>query len=305
MPSLATRVAAETLRLLPRKRISRGLGMLASRPASASALRQAIDLYVRAYGVDLTEAQVPEGGFETFDDFFTRALVPGARPVEGDEDTMVSPADGRVEGVGPIERGATIRVKGTDYSVGELLGDPRDGARFEGGSFAVVYLSPRDYHRVHAPVSGPVEMVRHVGGTLLPVNAFGIANYPKLFARNERVAMFQRSAEHGEVVTVMVGAIGVGRISLSFDPTIETNVGRGPTTQRYPSDRAPHVARGEELGRFHLGSTAIVVTGPECRFQLGAGDSPLRVPDAVRMGQALGGGAAGGASGRGAAVTGR
>src|SRR5690606_29758813 len=110
-PSLATRVAAETLRLLPRKRISRGLGVLASRPASASALRQAIDLYVRAYGVDLTEAQVPEGGFETFDDFFTRALVPGARPVEGDEATMVSPADGRVEGVGPIEQGATIRVK--------------------------------------------------------------------------------------------------------------------------------------------------------------------------------------------------
>lgn len=282
MPSFATRVAAETLRLLPRKQISRGIGRLAARPTSAALVRQAIDLYVRAYGVDLTEAEIPADGFRSFDEFFTRALHDGARPIEGEDATVVSPADGRVEDLGPIERGARIRVKGSDYSVGELLGDARDGERFEGGRFAIVYLSPRDYHRVHAPVAGRVTVVRHVGGTLLPVNSFGVRNFPQLFARNERVAIFQDSETHGEVATVMVGAIGVGRISVSFDPTIMTNVGRGPTTKRYARGEAPMLERGDELGMFHLGSTAIVFTGPDHPVSL-----VVSAGDTVRMGRAL------------------
>ena len=282
MPSFATRVAAETLRLLPRKQISRGIGRLAARPASAALVRRAIDLYVRAYRVDLEEAEIPADGFRSFDEFFTRALREGARPIEGGPETIVSPADGRVEDLGPIERGARIRVKGSDYSVGELLGDPRDGERFEGGHFAIVYLSPRDYHRVHAPVAGRVTVARHVGGTLLPVNSFGVLNFPQLFARNERVAIFQDSETHGEVATVMVGAIGVGRISMSFDPTIMTNVGRGPTTQRYRANDAPPLARGDELGMFHLGSTAIVFTGPDHPVSL-----VVSAGDTVRMGRAL------------------
>jgi phosphatidylserine decarboxylase len=282
MPSFATRVAAETFRLLPRKRLSRGLGALAAQPASRAVLQQAIDLYVKAYGVDLAEAEIPPGGFRTFDEFFTRALREGVRPLEGGEETLVSPADGRVEDRGPVEPGATIHVKGTDYTVGELLGDPRDGERFVGGRFAVVYLSPRDYHRVHAPVSGRVHQVRHVGGTLLPVNPFGVANYPKLFARNERVAVFQQSPTHGEVVTVLVGAVGVGRISLGFDPSIMTNVGRGPSTQRYDPTNAPVLARGDELGTFHLGSTTIVLTPPDHPVEL-----KVAAGDRVRMGRAL------------------
>jgi phosphatidylserine decarboxylase len=282
MPSLATRVAAQTLRLLPRKRISRGIGRLASQPASSAIVRQAIDLYVRAYGVDLAEAEIPPAGFRTFDEFFTRALREGSRPLEEGAQKVLSPADGRVEDLGDIERGARIRVKGTDYSVGQLLGDERDGARFEGGSFAVVYLSPRDYHRVHAPVSGRVTAARHVGGTLLPVNSFGVDNYPGLFARNERVAVFQQSETHGEVATVMVGAIGVGRISMSFDATIMTNVGRGPTTVRYHGAEGPVLERGDELGMFHLGSTAIVFTGPDHPVELAVSSG-----ETVRMGRAL------------------
>ena len=282
MPSLATRVAAETLRWLPRKRLSRGLGRLASRPAARAVVQQAIDLYVKVYGVDLAEADAPPDGFRTFDEFFTRALVEGARPIAGGEQTLVSPADGRVEDLGPVEPGARIHVKGSEYGVGELLGDPRDGARFEGGTFAVVYLSPRDYHRVHAPVAGSVLAVRHVGGTLLPVNSFGVLAYPKLFARNERVAVFQRSEAHGEVATIMVGAVGVGRISLSFDPSIMTNVGRGPTTLRYDPSDAPYLERGDELGKFHLGSTAIVITGPDHPVELA-----VAAGDIVRMGSAL------------------
>ncbi len=286
MPSLATRVAAETLRLLPRKRLSRGLGRLASTAAGRGVLERAIAAYVRAYDVDLADAVVPEDGFRTFDEFFTRALVPGARPIEGGEDTLVSPADGRVEDAGPIERGARFYVKGREYALDELLGE--DSGRFEGGRFAIVYLSPRDYHRVHAPVSGRIESVRHVGGTLLPVNAFGVAAYPNLFARNERVVFFQRSAL-GEVATVMVGAVGVGRISVSFDASIMTNVGRGPSTVRYDGATGPDLARGDELGIFHLGSTAIVAIAPELGASLAVASG-----DVVRMGRALahGGGTA-------------
>lgn len=282
MPSAATRVAAETLRLLPRKRMSRALGRIAAFPASRAVIAQAIDLYARAYDVDLDEAEVPPGGFSTFDEFFTRRLKPGSRPVEGGEETLVSPADGLVEDVGPIELGARLHVKGREYEVGELLGDPADAARFEGGSFVVVYLSPRDYHRVHAAVRGPVEAVRHVGGTLLPVNRFGVESYPRLFARNERVAVFQRSEAHGEVATVLVGAIGVGRISLAFDPTVMTNVGRGPTTLRYPPESAPLLERGDELGTFHLGSTVVLLTTREHPLSL-----RLAAGDRARMGQAM------------------
>lgn len=282
MPSFATRVAAETLRMLPRKRLSRGIGRIASAAPSARILERAIDIYARAYDVDLAEAQVPPGGYRSFDEFFTRPLRPGQRPLDDDPDAVLSPADGKVESSGPIERGARFVVKGSEYDVGALLGDPADASRFEGGWYCIVYLSPRDYHRVHAPVSGGVTCVRHVGGTLLPVNAFGVRSYPGLFARNERVCVFQRSEQHGDVATVMVGAIGVGRISVSFDPTIMTNVGRGPSTTRYQPERGPRLERGDELGRFHLGSTAIVLTGP---------DHPLRGDvqdgDRIRMGRRL------------------
>ncbi|MCB9591849.1 MAG: phosphatidylserine decarboxylase [Sandaracinaceae bacterium] len=264
---------------MPRKRLSRGLGRLASAATGRGFLERAIAAYVRAYDVDLTDAVIPADGFRTFDEFFTRALVPGARPIEGDERTLACPADGRIDDEGPIHRGAVFEVKGRDYSVDELLGE--DAARFDGGRFSIVYLSPRDYHRVHAPVSGPVHTVRHVGGTLLPVNAFGVASYPNLFARNERVVLIQRGLG-GEVATVLVGAIGVGRISVSFDPSVMTNVGRGPTTVRYDEATAPQIERGDELGIFHLGSTAIVLTTPEVGAELLPRSSPT-----VRMGQAL------------------
>ena len=280
--SPASRLAAETLRLLPRKRISRAIGRIAAVPAAQRVLTQAIDVYVRAYRVDMDEAEIPPGGFRTFDEFFTRRLKPGSRPIEGGAETLVSPADGLLEDIGPIEHGSILRVKGQEYEVGELLGDPADAGRFAGGQFAVIYLSPRDYHRVHPAVGGPVHSVRHIGGTLLPVNRFGVRSYPRLFARNERVAVFQETEAHGEVATILVGAIGVGRISLAFDPTIMTNVGRGPTTQRYHTAHAPALARGDELGTFHLGSTVVLLTGPDRPLSM-----LVRAGDRVRVGQAM------------------
>jgi phosphatidylserine decarboxylase len=257
------------------------LGRLARAAGPDAVLRTAMAVYCRAYGVELDDYEVPHGGFGTFDEFFTRRLKPGARPLDPDPSVILSPADGRVEDFGRIEPGARFLVKGQTYEVGELLGDPDAGATYEGGSFAIVYLSPRDYHRVHAPVSGPVTSVRHVPGTLYPVNSIGLDHVPKLFARNERVAVHQRSERHGRVATIMVGAIGVGRITVSFDPSVVTNDDCAPGLRNYGDD-GPYLQRGEELGIFHLGSTAIVFLPPEMPVEFGelGGAS-------VRMGEAL------------------
>ena len=271
--------------MLPRERISRAIGRVAEMRPPRGLLARAIDLYVRAYDVDLSECDVPEGGYRSFNEFFTRPLKDGARPVDPDPAALVSPADGRVEDAGPIEEGACFRVKGRGYDVGELLGDARDAARFVGGRFVVVYLSPRDYHRVHAPIEGAVRCVRHLGGTLFPVNRIGVEHVPRLFAKNERVAIHQHGAVHGEVATVMVGAMVVGGIRLAFDPGVRTNAsGTRLRSEVREYGAADHViGKGEELGHFQLGSTAIVLTprGRPVHLEVRAGD-------VVRVGQPIG-----------------
>ena len=256
------------------------MGRLADLTTPPALVQQAIRSFVRIYGVELDEAIVPSEGFDSFDAFFTRALKAGARAVDQRPDVVVSPADGRIEDLGPIASRATFLVKGFEYEVGELLGDPEEAALFQGGTFFIVYLSPRDYHRVHAPVDGRVRRARHVDGTLYPVNSIGLRYVPKLFARNERVVTVQAS-RFGPVATIMVGAIGVGRISVSYDARITTNRGPVAGTLDY-HDRGPALARGGEVGRFHLGSTAIVLLGPDhpFSFEVDAGTH-------VRMGQAI------------------
>ncbi len=278
---VASLVAATSLRVLPRKRLSRVLGQLARVGAPEAVLRTAVHAYCRTYDVDLADFEVPAGGFPSFDAFFTRRLREGVRTVDPDPDAIVSPADGRVEDLGVIEPGAIMRVKGRSYEVGELLGDPAAGAELEGGHFAVIYLSPRDYHRVHAPVSGPVSALRHIPGTLFPVNNIGVRHVPRLLARNERVAVHQRSERCGRVITVMVGAIGVGRISLSFDDSVITNAGRRAGLSVY-GDYPPVLERGAELGVFHLGSTVVLLIAPGRSRSL-----VLRPGDRVRMGDAI------------------
>jgi len=277
-----SRVAAASLRILPRKGLSRALGRIARVAAPRAVLRAAMNAYCSAYRVDLGDYEIPSGGFDTFDAFFTRRLKAGQRPLDTESDALVSPADGRVEEAGSIDLGSTLRVKGHAYTVGELLADRWAGSLYAGGQFAVIYLSPRDYHRVHAPVDGCVRSVRHVPGTLFPVNAIGLRHIPKLFARNERVVVEQASALHGPVTTVMVGAIGVGRISLAFDSELLTNAGRVHSERIYDIADAPGLRRGDELGTFHLGSTVLVFTGPGSGLGL-----VKRAGQSIRMGEAL------------------
>ena len=255
------------------------MGRLADLDAPRPLVQRAIDTFVRVYGVDLSEAAPPAGGYPSVDAFFTRRLVEGARPVAADPHCLVSPADGRMDDVGPIGEDAMFRVKGRLYSATDMVGN-EDASRFRGGSFAVIYLSPPDYHRVHAPVDGDVHTVRYTPGTLFPVNSIG-SHVPHLLARNERVAIAQRS-EGRDVVTVMVGAIGVGRISLAFDDYVTNTTSNRHGIERRFSERECQLARGDEIGAFHLGSTVVLLTSEPVRFERLGGDP-------VRMGERIGG----------------
>ena len=276
-----SRAAAAALSVLPRKTLSRALGELSRLRAPGSGLDWLISLYCRAYEVDLADYELPAGGFETFDAFFTRSLKPNARALDADLQAVLSPADGRVEGCGDIDEVGKLRIKGSDYTVAELLGGDDEATRYQGGQFCVIYLSPRDYHRVHAPLSGAVSRCQHVPGTLYPVNEIGVGHVPQLFARNERVAVHQMT-DFGPVCTVLVGAIGVGHITLSFEPDISTNRGHTLSERSYAVGQAPRLGRGEELGVFHLGSTVIVFLGTAMSWKL-----VVRLGDEIRMGEAL------------------
>jgi phosphatidylserine decarboxylase len=251
--TVTTYAAAQVLRVLPRRGITRVMGHLADvalHPVVADAV---IGLYVRAYGVDLGETVPPAAGsFASFDAFFTRPLREGKRPIGADPDAIVSPADGRLEDAGPVHAGGKLRIKGRAYTVADLVGDPAEVARYEGGQFAIVYLSPRDYHRVHAPVAGSVTLVRSLPGDYFPVNSIGERHVESLFSINRRVAIVIDTPTKGRVTVVMVGAMIVGRITVSGIDARDVPLGVHTLDPAFP------VARGDEIGVFHLGSTAVV-----------------------------------------------
>jgi phosphatidylserine decarboxylase len=253
--SVATYAAARILRLLPRTGLSHAVGRLCERPIPPGLSRAVTDLYIRAYRVDMADVAEEPRAYESFDAFFTRPLRDGARAIANAP--LVSPADGKLVAAGPIDPGLGIVVKQQTYGVAELIGDAAEAERLAGGSFSVVYLSPRDYHRVHSPVDGALCRVRGIAGDLYPVNSIGEQHVPGLFVKNQRVALSIDTPNLGRVVLVMVGAMIVGRISVrGFDERTT------PLGERRLSPPAP-LSRGDEVGRFHLGSTTVLLTGPE------------------------------------------
>ncbi len=269
--SVTTFAAAQLLRALPRVRLSRAVGRLCDRPLSPGVSRVIARAYARAYRVDLSEAERADDGYASFDAFFTRRLRSGARTIE--RAGVVSPADGRLEATGPIDAGARLFVKGKPYDVGDLVGDERQAARYVGGSFAVVYLSPRDYHRVHSPVDGDIVAVNSLEGDLFPVNAIGERHVPRLFVENHRVAIEIQTQTLGRVTAIMVGAIIVGRISV-------TVLGPGrPAAGRRELEPPVAVARGDEIGIFHIGSTVVLLTEAPARISREAG--PIKYGEAL------------------------
>lgn len=269
--------------LLPHHALSRLMGLLThsrNKLWKTFFIRQVVKLY----GVNLAEAAISDiDAYPTFNEFFTRALAPGARPIVADADAIASPADGTVSQVGDISGGKIVQAKGKCYSVTELLGgDEARAAAFEGGRFATIYLSPRDYHRLHMPVTGTLKETVHVPGRLFSVNRATADVVPDLFARNERVAAIFDTAA-GPMALVLVGAIFVASIETVWGGEVTPPSSATVRTWNYPSN-APRLGRGEEMGRFNMGSTIIVLFGKD-RVDWRKG---LCADATVRMGEAMG-----------------
>lgn len=242
--------------------------------------------FVRTFKVDLTEAEISDPhGYEHFNAFFTRALKPGARPIVSGRFDVASPVDGAVSQAGTICDGQIFQAKGHSYSLTELLGgSAKRAAPFQDGAFATLYLSPRDYHRIHMPLGGQLREMVHVPGRLFSVNSSTVKVIPGVFARNERVVSIFDTA-FGPMALVKVGAINVGSIETVWAGEITPPAGRVVRTWHYPAagEGAISLERGAEMGRFNMGSTVIVLFARDAiewvdAFQTGA---------PVRMGELL------------------
>ncbi len=236
---------------------------------------------VKRYHVDMADALEPDlAAYPSFNAFFTRALKPGARPIAIGADLLLSPADGAISQAGPVTEGRIVQAKGMDYSAAELLGDSELAKTFANGSFATVYLSPRDYHRLHMPIAGKLLRTLHVPGRLFSVATWTAESIPRLFARNERlVCIFE--TQHGLVALVLVGAIFVSSIDTVWSGTVTP-----PYAQKIIDtllDDGPSLMAGVEMGRFNMGSTAIVLTERPLQF-----DTDIAAAVPVKMGRSLG-----------------
>lgn len=212
-----------------------------------------VHAFAKAYDIDLSEYERGNlDDYESFNDFFTRELKDGMRPLDDTADGIASPADGQISQIGTITNGQLLQAKGRDYDVGQLLADFERGKAFMDGSFATIYLAPTNYHRVHMPFDGTLIATRYVPGTLFSVNDITAKNVPDLFARNERLVC-EFDTTFGRACVVLVGAMIVAGIESVATGAIK----RTPYIQHRTHDIA--LKKGDELGRFYLGSTAIIV----------------------------------------------
>lgn len=271
--------------LLPHHLLSRLIGCAAECRA-AWFKNRLINWFIKRYNVDMSQAQVEDPtAFEHFNAFFTRALKSDARPLDASSEAVLCPADGAISQLGKIEHGRIFQAKGHSFSVVELLGgDTQLASPFMGGEFATVYLSPKDYHRVHMPLTGTLKQMVYVPGRLFSVNQTTAENVPELFARNERVVCLF-DTERGPMAVVLVGAMIVASVETVWAGLVTPPKRELKTFAYDEAARAPiHLEKGAEMGRFKLGSTAVVLFGPEqvkwCE-DLSAGSS-------VQMGQLMG-----------------
>lgn len=270
-------------RLLPQHALSRLVGWLAKieQPAVKNFLIRGFNVLFK---VDMREAVEPEPtAYPTFNRFFTRALRPDARSLPGDAAALACPVDGTVSESAPLEAGRLLQAKGFTYELSRLLGGETPDALLQ-GSFATIYLAPYNYHRIHSPADARLVEMRYLPGALFSVNGATVGAVPRLFARNERVACLFET-DFGPMAVVLVGALNVGSIETTWAGQVAPGPDRQAAVWRYPA-KGPgsvHLARGEELGRFNMGSTVIVVLperGPRFAPDITAGNR-------VRFGQLL------------------
>ena len=263
---------------VPQQKISKVAGRLAA-SRHPWVKRTFIRSFAKAYDVSLDEYERQSlNAYESFNDFFTRELQDNARIIDASINGIVSPADGMISQFGQIHDHKLLQAKGRDYDIGQLLADSADGDYFADGSFATVYLAPSNYHRVHMPFDGMLTKTRYVPGTLFSVNNTTAANVPDLFARNERlVCLFD--TDYGKAAVIMVGAMIVAGIE-----TVATGkIIRTDDIQEADHDMS--FKKGDELGRFYLGSTAIVVLPKAAKTDW---QDTMKHGSTVQMGQLLG-----------------
>jgi phosphatidylserine decarboxylase len=265
MPNLSfgERIARNAWRILPKRFLSRMIGWGARRALPGPLQRSLLRGYASAYRLDCSEAEYPLGEYRSLQSFFTRRLAQGVRALPIDEKLIVAPSDGVICEAGIATSGRLLEAKGSVFTLRNLLADEVLAERLTGGPYAVVYLSPRDYHRVHFPMQGQVISWTHVPGKLFPVGSKSVKREPGLFAKNERFVTVVDGIA-GRYVVVMVAAVGVGHITATFDPEVATHEGgfcNGSVRHKVFSTPIP-VKRAQELGIFNLGSTTITIFEP-------------------------------------------
>lgn len=255
------RLALAGLRLLPKHLLSRLAGQAAALRLPAPLQGWQIRAFARAVGVDLSEVRDPLASFGCLQDFFTRSLRDGVRPIDPAPDAVVAPCDGTWGASGTVTDGTLLQIKGRPYSLAALLGDAAVAKSFAGGEYATFYLSPRDYHRFHMPCAGRVRRAIYIPGALWPVNRIGVEGVDGLFAENERLCAFVSVANDAvDLALVAVAATLVGKVRVTFDD-LTTNV-RGGRQPARTYEAAPRFAKGDEWGRFEFGSTIVMVAAP-------------------------------------------
>ena len=274
---LKKQIFIQAQRLVPQHKFSRIVGKLAGseNPIIKNTVIQA---FKAKYSIDLSIAEQTDAlKYKSFNAFFTRALKPGIRQIDASLNSIVSPADGEISQIGKIQAGEIFQAKGQQFSVEKLIGDPQLAAVFQDGEFATVYLSPRDYHRVHMPFAGTLTETLYIPGELFSVNQTTAENIPGLFARNERmVCLFD--TEVGRMAVVLVGAMIVAGIE-----TVATGKVK-PSGCIELNHHELALAKGDELGRFYLGSTAIVLFEKDKM----AWDNQFKANSTVIMGERMG-----------------
>lgn len=270
--------------VLPHHFISRGIFYLTR--LEGRLVAPAIRLFSRIFKVNLDEAANPDpASYKTFNAFFTRELKQGARPIAAKDNNAViaSPVDGAISQVGKIEEGRIFQAKGHEYTALELLGGYEQHAKpFMNGQFMTIYLSPRDYHRIHMPITGKLDEQVYIPGRLYSVAGHTVRTVPRIFARNERVvALFD--TEFGKMAMVLVGAINVAAIETVWSGLVTPPQGRIVSVKDY-ADQLIELVKGEEMGRFNMGSTVILL------FEKGdiQWDKDCVADHSVRLGEALG-----------------
>ncbi len=273
-------LALRVVRFLPRNLISRAFGWVARLERPRFFVGPFMRWFAGRFNMDMSEAEKPMADYPSLLALFTRRLKAGVRPITEDPKTLISPVDGAIGAHGKIEAGRLLQAKGLDYGVAAFLGDEEEARKYEGGSFITLYLSPKDYHRIHTPRAGKVVRTIYEPGTLWPVNRAAVRSIPSLFAVNERVTSFMET-DKGPIAVAMVGATNVGSIALAYDSLV-SNRGGPRRDMRHESPEI-ELRRGDDLGVFQLGSTVILLIADN-DFQL----DPLEVGQPIRLGTSIG-----------------